>query len=157
LIANFSAISWAELMKRSPDQRPRPEASGKSIIDRSFGEIAKCYEQDPNILRFTGCDARDSDGDILLHKAAVRGNMPDVRDLVRLGSKVNTSGDMGNTALHYAAMNGHLVTVEALLDLDADHTVRNEWKETAADVAEIAGHKRVVLLLKSARQRPGAR
>lgn len=132
-------------MRRRTAKKTKDEA-----VTRSLAEIGAPYELDSNAPKFIEITSRDTDGDTLLHRAALRGNRPDVRDLVSLGADINSHGDMGYTALHFAAMNGHIVVVEALLDMGADPTQLNEWKQTPADVAQHANHKRVALLLRAA-------
>jgi ankyrin repeat protein len=93
--------------------------------------------------RFAKVDSRDSDDDILLHRAAHRGSVEDVWDLLRLGSDVNAKGDLGHTPLHYAAMAGHRSATIALLSAGASNELRNEWGQIPSETADVGGHHEV--------------
>lgn len=121
---------------------------------RSFEEILSGYDDNPDARGLEGPDARNGDGDMLLHLAAFRGDEDDVRDLVALGSTVNARGEFGMTALHYAAVAGHGDVIEALLVLGADRMAPDDFGQTPAKVATLASHTKVADLLRPSRRRP---
>ena len=112
--------------------------------DRTFAEIDRPYQVRTKGRRtFETVQSRDNgpdDGDTVLHKAAGKGAVQDVLDLLRLGAAVDAPGDMGDTALHAAARGGHAEVVELLLSVGARVTIRNEWGDTPADAAAKNGH-----------------
>lgn len=124
---------------------------------RSFEEIRSAYEDNPDAAGLEGPVSRNCDGDTLLHLAASRGNLADVRDLIALGSAINARGDLGLTALHYAAMGGHATTAEAFLALGADRLAPDEFGQTPAKVATLASHKKLADLLRPSHRRPRKR
>ena len=118
------------------------------FTDRTLIQIGDAYEEWHNERRiYVSVEARDTDDDTLLHRAAFRDIVQDVRDLLRLGSNVNAAGDLGHTPLHYAAMGGHRSVVEILLANGARTSTQNEWGQTAAQTAGAAGQDELVALI----------
>ena len=114
---------------------------------RTFDQIAAAYEL-PDGTLFASIDSRDVDDDTVLHRAAYRGSLEDVWDLLRLGSDVNAKGDLGHTPLHYAAMAGNRSVVIALLAAGASHKLHNEWKQTPSETADVGGHHEIASLIR---------
>ncbi|NGM49559.1 ankyrin repeat domain-containing protein [Caulobacter sp. 602-2] len=112
---------------------------GPNYTDRTLDQVAAPYDW-PAEKQFVSVDSRDSDGDILLHRAAHGGSVEDVWDLLRLGSDINAKGDLGHTPLHYAAMAGHRSATIALLAAGASDGLRNEWGQTPSEAADVGGH-----------------
>lgn len=118
------------------------------FTDRTLIQIGDAYEEWHNDCRvYVSLEARDTDDDTLLHRAAFRGVAQDVRDLLRLGSDVNAAGDLGHTPLHYAAMGGHRLVAEILLANGARTSTRNEWGQTAAQTAGAADQGELAALI----------
>lgn len=118
------------------------------FTDRTVIEIGEAYEEWHNERRiYVSLEARDTDDDTLLHRAAFRGVAQDVRDLLRLGSDVNAAGDLGHTPLHYAAMGGHRSVAEILLATGAQTSTQNEWGLTAAQTAGAADQEELATLI----------
>ncbi len=69
----------------------------------------------------------DSNGDFLLHIAAVNGDLRTVELLLKAGQDVNQRGDMGCTALHYAKMNGRQEVADFLVAHGADIRAINDF------------------------------
>jgi uncharacterized protein len=116
---------------------------------RSFEEIRSGY---PDAAALADAASRDSNGDTLLHLAALRGSEDDVRDLVSLGAAVNARGELGMTALHCAAGAGHVAVAECLLALGADRSLPDDFGQSPAKVATIGSHTKLAGLLRPSRK-----
>lgn len=121
--------------------------SSPAYTERSFDQIAAAYEL-PDGTLFASIGSRDVDDDTVLHRAAYRGSLEDVWDLLRLGSDVNAKGDLGHTPLHYAAMAGNRSVVIALLAAGASHKLHNEWKQTPSETADVGGYPEIASLIR---------
>ena len=76
-----------------------------------------------------------------LHKAALRGDVAEVRRLVAAGvgvNEVNAADKM--TALHFAADNGHVEAVKTLVELNADIEAKTDQGATPLHFAAVNGH-----------------
>lgn len=120
-------------------------------------EAARLYHQ-PEIADFLqdqqDINQQDEEGDTLLHKAAKRGNVARVRELIAKGADVNIENEKGGTALYYAAANSggdtfepyiskeHTEIVKILLDHKADAN-----KDNALGGAVRAGNAEVVAMI----------
>ena len=62
----------------------------------------------------------EPDGDELL-ECARYGEVPELEQLLKIGTPIDFADDSGNTALHKAAANGHVEAVEALVREGARH------------------------------------
>lgn len=72
---------------------------------------------------------------------AARRNEPEVlRELVRHGASLASTGRQGYTALHMAASEGNGDVVKALIELGADTQARDEKMNTPADIAQEEKH-----------------
>ena len=80
-------------------------------------------------------------------KAALQGNIDEVRQFLTSGINVNAKHIFSNTALILAADRGHKDIVELLLAHGADVNVQNILSNTALMVAINKGHKEIVALL----------
>lgn len=95
---------------------------------------------------------RASDLDRQLVRAAARGDVPGVRQLIKDGAQVNAVDELGNTALLMAAREGDLETARALLRAGADVDGRG-GSLTPLGQAALRGHTHMVrLLLRSGAQ-----
>jgi len=72
----------------------------------------------------------DSNGDTLLHIAAMLGDERTVTLLLKAGQDANCLGDMGYTALHYAQRNGNRAVAEILVANGASTNIKNEFGQT---------------------------
>lgn len=118
-------------------------------VNEKLAELIKRYGNHPEYLGVAITDVNqpgDMD-DTLLHIAARKGELADVKLLVECGAKVNAIGDIGNTPLHGAAAKGHAGVVKLLLENGADPNIKNEFGETAAAWAKTGNHDDVVRLL----------
>ena len=77
----------------------------------------------------------DKSGETALMRAAQRGRVDCVQELVRNGANVGTKGPNATTALHEAAAGGHANCMEVLMNAGADVSVKNKDGKSAIDVA----------------------
>jgi ankyrin repeat protein/microsomal dipeptidase-like Zn-dependent dipeptidase/predicted choloylglycine hydrolase len=80
-------------------------------------------------------------------KAAKRGDLSLVKELVRKKADVNTKGKDDTTALHCAAQKGYEQIVGFLIKSGADINMKNKSKWSALNMAASNGHIRVVEIL----------
>jgi uncharacterized protein len=115
-------------------------------------KVLKKYEGHPEFLGLSLADAsqRGALDNTPLHIAAGRGDVEDIRILVKSGADVNAVGDLGFTPLHCAALAGQTASIVELLALGANAALTNEFDQTALRVAEIGKYKDVVEILKRA-------
>ena len=71
-----------------------------------------------------------------LLKAAKKGQIEKVQDLIEAGVPVNSTDKNGRTALMLAAEKGHNDVVQHLIDHEADVSIKDRKGETAIDKAE---------------------
>lgn len=64
-------------------------------------------------------DARDIDGNTVLHSVAVTGRVGVIRFLVESGAPINIQNKSGDTALRFAAVNGHVEAARFLIEKGA--------------------------------------
>ena len=78
--------------------------------------------------------------------AAIYGNVPAVRALLKSGVDVDTDLDKGYTPLHGAVRQGHTPVVKALIEADADVKKRYTYRigYTVLHLAAIKGHAPVI-------------
>lgn len=122
------------------------------MASRTFEEIKSAYEDTPDAGPLDSPAARNSDGDTLLHLAALRGAEDDVSDLVALGAVVNARGEFGMTALHHAAIAGHVAVAERLLALGADRSAPDDSGQSPAKLAALGSHTELAALLRPSRR-----
>ncbi len=82
-----------------------------------------------------------------LLRAAKRGDLEKVKELLRRGADPNFTTLYGMTALHYAAMAGHVDVVKLLLEWGANPNIRREGEWTPLHYAASHGHINIVKLL----------
>jgi hypothetical protein len=82
-----------------------------------------------------------------LHRAAVDGEIEQVKSLISKGADVNTKNGEGWTPLQYAASRGYMEIVELLLEHGADLHISGEGNMTAAEYAMKNNHTEIFQLL----------
>lgn len=122
------------------------------MTSRTFEQIRSAYEDNVEAAQLEGPASRMSDGDTLLHLAALRGDEADVQDLVSLGAVVNGRGEFGMTALHHAAIAGHSAVAERLLALGADRSAHDDSGRSPAKLAALGSHTTLAALLRRSRR-----
>ena len=89
------------------------------------------------------------DGTSPLIKAAEKGHVEVVRELLGAGADVDQTGDIGATPLYFAAQEGRLEVARVLMDAGADHSIgmnaaTSECGWTPLIAAAWSGHPAVV-------------
>lgn len=79
--------------------------------------------------------SRADNGETLLHKAAYRGHLHMVKDLLKRGLGVNVIDSSGYTPLHEAARAGHFLLSAYLMEHGADPLLVNKNGKTAQELA----------------------
>ncbi|XP_041453218.1 serine/threonine-protein phosphatase 6 regulatory ankyrin repeat subunit B-like [Lytechinus variegatus] len=85
-------------------------------------------------------DQTDEEGCTLLHKAASRGHLPKVVNLVLNGADPNKANEDGRTALHLAAEEGHEDILTFLSDHGSDVNAQCDLGQTALHTAIKKNH-----------------
>lgn len=75
----------------------------------------------------------------LLHFAAQKGDIEEVKKLIEEGFDVNRFDDLGMTPLHYAAMEEHLDIMKFLIDAGADVDANDETVIGNTPLGQVAG------------------
>lgn len=84
----------------------------------------------------------------LLLKAAIDGDLPEIKRLLLEGANPNATNRFGETVLMLAAANGDEESVKALLDGGADKNIKSKTGQTALDIAEETEQTGVAALLR---------
>ena len=79
--------------------------------------------------------SRADNGETLLHKAAYRGHLHMVKDLLKRGLGVNITDTGGFTPLHEAGRAGQFLVAAYLMEHGADPELRNSSGKTAQELA----------------------
>jgi len=119
--------------------------------DLTAAEVLRRYK-DEELPAFSGIDLTDVNqvglfGERPLDVASVRGNIEEIRALLRAGAQVNTPGEVGNTALHEAVSQGHISAVKLLVQFGADMNARNNFGQTPLDIARAKNRDHLVAML----------
>lgn len=79
--------------------------------------------------------SRADNGETLLHKAAYRGQLHMVKDLLKRGLGLNATDTAGFTPLHEAGRAGQFLVAAYLMERGADPELRNASGKTAQELA----------------------
>jgi serine/threonine protein kinase len=82
-----------------------------------------------------------------LLKASQKGDVEEVKKLLKEGAYVNAKNEFGSTPLHLAAISGHIEVVKLLIEHGAYVNAKNEFGSTPLYYATKNGHIEVVKLL----------
>lgn len=123
------------------------EMSSKEQLKSVFEK----YKTHPEFLglELTDPNQRGAVDDTVLHLAARKGAIEDMKVLIDAGADVNIAGDLGNTPLHQAAMMKQLESVKFLLMRGAKKQLNNEFDQTPLDVAKITENAEIIRLLET--------
>ena len=118
--------------------------------------------QDPELQSFVGLQpglarpVKAVDAEISVYKAAIRGDVHRIKQLVRAGVDVREPNTNGSTALHFAARYGRVASIqELILGGGAVSTQHDSQGQTPADLAPnglIAAYIRALTRLTSLNQ-----
>ncbi|KAB8276988.1 ankyrin repeat-containing domain protein [Aspergillus minisclerotigenes] len=96
-------------------------------------------------------DAKDTNGQTALSKAAEFGHIALVKLLIQEGSDINSRDYRGLTPLCHAAGNGYVEVVKVLIDQGLNPEVIDDVYSTALSVAVWQGHESIIQILLSTR------
>jgi uncharacterized protein len=84
-----------------------------------------------------------------LNYAAMNGNLPVCKLLIKYGAKIDAQDGAKRTALMDAAWKGQMTVVKFLLANNANPKLRDKWGKSAYELALEKNHKEVASLLSS--------
>ncbi|XP_053570891.1 ankyrin repeat domain-containing protein 12 [Bombina bombina] len=90
---------------------------------------------------------RNERGETSLHMAAIRGDISQVKELIRLGANVNVKDFAGWTPLHEACNMGYYDVAKVLIAAGADVNTQGLDDDTPLHDAASSGHREIVKLL----------
>ncbi len=90
---------------------------------------------------------KDSEGKTVLHKAAEKGSLNQVNELLAKGADGNAKNNNGGTPLHAAAFYGHVGIGTSLIEAGVEINEVNNFGNTALHVAALKGRNEVCELL----------
>ncbi|XP_063779547.1 ankyrin repeat domain-containing protein 12 isoform X2 [Pseudophryne corroboree] len=90
---------------------------------------------------------RNERGETPLHMAAIRGDLGQVKELIRLGANVNVKDFAGWTPLHEACNMGFYEVAKMLIAAGADVNTQGLEDDTPLHDAASSGHRNIVKLL----------
>ncbi|XP_075441477.1 ankyrin repeat domain-containing protein 12 isoform X4 [Ascaphus truei] len=90
---------------------------------------------------------RNERGETSLHMAAIRGDISQVKELIRLGANVNVKDFAGWTPLHEACNMGYYDVAKVLIAAEADVNTQGLDDDTPLHDAASSGHRDIVKLL----------
>ncbi|KAM4706169.1 ankyrin repeat domain-containing protein 12 [Rhinophrynus dorsalis] len=90
---------------------------------------------------------RNERGETPLHMAAIRGDISQVKELIRLGANVNVKDFAGWTPLHEACNMGYYEVAKVLIAAGADVNTQGLDDDTPLHDAASSGHRDIVKLL----------
>ena len=124
-------------------------SAGKAVEEKEGQHTWQAYAQAAleMIEEKVDINAKDKDGNTLLHTAAKAGNTATVWALIAKGAKVNAKNKGGYTPLHLAARKGHKDVATLLIDNKADIHAKNILGYTPLHLAARKGHKDAVKAL----------
>ena len=127
---------------------------GERLFDPEFWKSATPKDLQNELTKGSGLQARDEDGETLLHYAAFYNENPAVvKTLLEAGANLEAQTKIGEfvggslTPLHRAAENGNPAVVTALLEAGADIEARGEGGETPLHMAAQNENPAVVTVL----------
>ena len=95
----------------------------------------------------TNLNARNAQGDTLVHRAVETGMRHLLKALLAAGADPRARTTDGESPLHWAALSGHIVVAQRLLARGADARIKNRNGLSARDYASREGHAEIARLL----------
>ncbi len=83
-----------------------------------------------------------------LHEASIRGDLDEVKVILKRGIDINSKSKTGATALHWAAFKGHYALAQYLIQNGADVNALTDRGSTPLRLATTHKQKKVIKLLK---------
>ncbi|KAF4074521.1 hypothetical protein AMELA_G00240280 [Ameiurus melas] len=136
--ASYTAKLSQRKKKRSKHQL-RKQTNQADVLNAAMKPTANFNPR--NIYR------RNFLGETRLHRACKRGNLPEVKRLIKAGININIADNAGWTALHEASVQGNPDVVEELLRAGANVNSKGLEGLTPLHDAVTSGEYEVVLLL----------
>ncbi|GAM29452.1 hypothetical protein SAMD00019534_126280 [Acytostelium subglobosum LB1] len=133
---------------RARVQRPIRQKSPASIGERPLLHAVLVQEEIKTLINQEDINARDANGNSILHRVAIIGSMLAIRHIVLRGARVNSVNNSGLTPLHYAAC-ANPQSVEVLLYYGSLPNIKDNNKETPLFFAVDRGQTAIVSLLLS--------
>lgn len=122
-------------------------ASAYAADDSRLFNAKDKAEVEALLAKGANVNAKDKDGDTLLHGAASRGNKDIVESLLAKGADVSARGNDNKTPLHRAAFSGEKDIAELLLAKGADVNAKAKDGDTPLFAAVYRGKKDIAELL----------
>jgi len=97
-----------------------------------------------------------SDLALQIVKAAARGDVQEVRNLLSKGAGVNFTAKWNHTARYWAVDEGRTAAVKLLVEKDADATIRNREVRSALELAKFLGNEETLSILEEVGTGPPA-
>lgn len=136
LTSVYARLATVYLSPGAPEfVRRREETEAKATVDEDKPKGTK-GSAPPAADEVLSRQDSDAYADSVLFKAALKGDVEEVRALVRVEEVNYAWNDRAQTALHAAARMGHAAVVEALLDGGCDPTISNDVGQPPYDVSK---------------------
>ncbi|XP_064187229.1 ankyrin repeat domain-containing protein 12-like isoform X1 [Anguilla rostrata] len=123
----------------SPDSTPN-HPSQAAPVQKKISSSTTSRQKDK-------INKRNERGETALHMAAIRGDVKQVKELIRLGADVNVKDFAGWTPLHEACNLGHYDVAKVLIATGAEVNTQGLDDDTPLHDASSSGHKEIVRLL----------
>lgn len=106
---------------------------------KNLEELFNVYSQLPSFLGTTLCDVnqRGNFNETPLHIATVRGDIDEIKLLIKNGADINAQGENGYTPIHEAIEQQNSEVSKYLIDIGANCHIKNNDGYTALEFAEI--------------------
>jgi ankyrin repeat protein/predicted acylesterase/phospholipase RssA len=135
--------------------RVNPDVVEKMPLPKNGGAILAIYSGQKSIWPKDGVvfeipsliDAKHTQKQTLLHRAAQEGREQNAAFLVEQGGDINATDESNRTPLFTAVEMGHFDMVQLLLEKKADMTISSEMKDTVLHLCAFNGNAKMLALL----------